>query len=261
MKLLFIGDIVGPGLDYLEAHLPRLRAQHQPDFIVANAENLELAGARGFVQAGMSLHGLARLWALGVDAVTGGNHSWEGPDGDAVHADPRVLRPLNYGQGAPGQGAALLDKAGLRLGVINLASRDALPLADDPLAALEWQLAAWGDTPHAVLVDMHGASTEEKLTLAYAGAGRVCAVLGTHTHVPTADAGLVAGCVAYVSDVGMTGPTGGILGYQPDKFVAAMRARQHNDAPWQYATGPVTLGAVLVTCAAGRATDVVRVVG
>jgi metallophosphoesterase (TIGR00282 family) len=258
MKILFIGDIVGPGLDWLETHLPALAGEHQPDFIVANAENLELSGTSSFVIAGMSRAGLGRLWALGVDAVTGGNHSWDGLEGVAVHEDVRVLRPLNYGAEAPGRGAALIEKRGMTLGVVNLAGRDALRLADDPLAALDAQLRAWGAAPDSVLVDFHGASTEDKLTVAYAGAGRIAAVVGTHTHVPTADAQVLPGGVAYVSDVGMTGPSGGILGYHPDKFVAAMRARHYSAEPWGFASGPVQLGAVLITAEAGRATAIVR---
>jgi hypothetical protein len=258
MKILFIGDIVGPGLDYLEKHLPSLIVQHKPDFVIANAENLELSGTSSFVIAGMTQASLERLWALGVDAVTGGNHSWDGAEGHSVHNDVRVLRPLNYGIAAPGRGAGIVEKHGLRLGIVNLISRDALRLADDPLAVLSHQLEAWGNVLDGVLVDFHGASTEEKLTVAFANAGRVTAVVGTHTHVPTNDAQVLPGGIAYVSDVGMTGPSGGILGYQPDKFVNAMRKRLYTEEPWMFAEGDVQLGAVLVTCAQGAATAIRR---
>lgn len=258
MKIIFIGDIVGAGLDYLEARLPELIAQHQPDFIVANAENLELSGAASFVIAGMSAASLGRLWALGVDAVTGGNHSWDGAEGYAVHDDLRVLRPLNYGTSAPGRGSTIIHKGGLRLGVVNLTSRDALRLADDPLEALDHQLDAWKDRTDAVLVDFHGASTEEKLTVAFASAGRISALVGTHTHVPTNDTRILPGGVAYVSDVGMTGPGGGILGYHPDKFVSAMRKRLYDDAPWRFAEGAVELGAVLITTEGRAAQSIIR---
>jgi metallophosphoesterase (TIGR00282 family) len=258
MKIIFIGDIVGDGLAYLEARLPELIAQHQPDFIIANAENLELSGASSSIVAGMSAASLARLWALGVDAVTGGNHSWDGAEGHSVHNDPRVLRPLNYGTRAPGRGAAILHKGGLRLGVVNLASRDALPLADDPLTALDHQLDAWAGQTDAVLVDFHGASTEEKLTTAFASAGRISALVGTHTHVPTLDTRILPGGVAYVTDVGMTGRGGGILGYHPDKFISAMRQRLCDDAPWRFAEGAVELGAVLITIDGGAAQAITR---
>ncbi|MBC7810855.1 MAG: YmdB family metallophosphoesterase [Burkholderiales bacterium] len=258
MKILFIGDIVGPGLNYLELHLPDIIAQHQPDFVIANAENLELSGSGSFVIAGMTRANLERLWTLGVDAVTGGNHSWDGNEGHTVHEDARVLRPLNYGEIAPGRGAAILEKNGLRLGVINLASRDALRLADDPLTVMERQLDTWADALDGVLVDFHGTSTEEKLTIAYANAGRVIAVVGTHTHVPTLDLRVLPGGVAYVSDVGMTGPSGGILGYHPSTFVSAMKKRMYTRDAWQFAEGPIELGAVLVTCEARRATDIQR---
>jgi hypothetical protein len=151
-----------------------------------------------------------------------------------------------------------VEKHGLRLGIVNLISRDALRLADDPLAVLSHQLEAWGNVLDGVLVDFHGASTEEKLTVAFANAGRVTAVVGTHTHVPTNDAQVLPGGIAYVSDVGMTGPSGGILGYQPDKFVNAMRKRLYTEEPWMFAEGDVQLGAVLVTCAQGAATAIRR---
>jgi len=258
MKLLFVGDIVGPGLEYLELHLPRLIAQHQPDFIIANAENLELSGTSSFVIAGMTKAKLERLWSLGVDAVTGGNHSWDGAEGHSVHDDQRVLRPLNYGDIAPGRGAIILEKNGSRLGVINLTSRDALRLADDPLTVLDRQLQVWDNDLSGVLVDFHGASTEEKLTVAFASVGRVIGVVGTHTHVPTHDLCVLPGGVAYVSDVGMTGPGGGILGYDPRKFVSAMRDRLYADDAWQFAEGAVELGAVLITCESRLATNIQR---
>lgn len=260
MKILFIGDIVGPGLAYLETHLPKLIAQHQTDFVIANAENLELSGTSSFVIAGMTAANLDRLWACGIDCVTGGNHSWDGSEGRSVHDDARVLRPLNYGDSAPGRGARILEKNGQKLGVINLVSRNALPLADDPLAILDRQLDAWGDTLEGVLIDFHGASTEEKLTIAFASAGRVIGVMGTHTHVPTHDLSILPGGVAYVSDVGMTGPSEGILGYHPQKFVTAMQNRLYADDTWRFAEGEVELGAVLITCENRCATAIQRIV-
>jgi hypothetical protein len=256
--LLFIGDIVGPGLDFLEQHLPSLIQQHDIHLVVANAENLELPPMKGRIICGMSPASLNRLFALGVDLVTGGNHSWDGPYGREVHQDGRVLRPLNYQAEAPGRGSAIINKGGVRLHVINLVSRDALPYANEPLQALERELAAQRGNADVILVDVHGASNEEKLSIAHAVDGRVTAVFGTHTHVPTMDAQRLPRGTAYCSDVGMTGPSGGILGYHPQKFVATLRQGVYDDSTYAYADGPAQLGAVLVKVEGGLAVQVTR---
>lgn len=260
--LLFIGDIVGEaGLAFLEARLPGLLEQRRPDFVVANAENLHLEphpnGPCGMTQAE-----LARLFALGVQLVTGGNHSWDGPEGVSVHADPRVLCPLNRGSGWPGRGAGVVaSPGGFRLGVVNLAGRSALPDVNDPFMALAAQLDAWDrlGAVDAVLVDHHGESVFEKATLAHAFAGRLAALVGTHTHAPTADLRTLAGGVAYVSDVGMTGPTGGVQGYHPEAFVEDMRTQGFLRPAMRPASGPVELGAVLITLEGRRALSIERV--
>jgi metallophosphoesterase (TIGR00282 family) len=258
-RLLFIGDIVGEvGLAHLEAVLPHLKATLRPDFIVANAENLALTGSQTRTGCGMTPELVARLFGAGVDLVTGGNHSWDGPASARVHEEARVLRPLNYGTAAPGRGAAIVDREGFQLGVINLVGRSTLPLADDPLAVIEVQLAGWSEVD-AVLVDFHSESVTEKLALAYALAGRVTAVLGTHTHVPTTDLRLLPGGTAYVSDVGMTGPSGGIQGYAPEPFVQALRTRLPSDQPVSFATGPIEFGAVYVDVKGRFATAIARV--
>ncbi len=120
MKIMFIGDIVGnAGLAYLEQHLPSLKTQHQPDFIVANGENL----AENASGAGLTKNAVERLLALGVHAITGGNHSWDGAEGRTVHENPLVLRPLNRGSNWAGRGAIVLEQAGLKLGLINISGR------------------------------------------------------------------------------------------------------------------------------------------
>lgn len=260
-RLLFIGDIVGEvGLAYLEAHLPALVAQHQPHFVIANAENLDITtGGRGFGDCGMTAESLARLFALPVDLVTGGNHSWDSLDSDIIYADARVLRPLNYGVGLPGRGATILSKHDVRLGVVNLISRTALADADHPATALEQQLARWQNQVDLVLVDFHGDSVTEKQAFGYAFAGQVAAVLGTHTHVCTTDTCVLPGGTAYVTDVGMTGPLGGVQGYASEMFVYSIRHRlPAREFPLRLAAGPVILGAVLVTCDDGKAITIER---
>lgn len=259
MDILFIGDIVGDAaLDYLETALPALRRIHRPDVVIANAENASVTGPNPVVGCGLAPEALQRLLALGVDLITGGNHSWDGPRAEEVHRCERVLRPLNYGRHAPGRGAATLQRENRTLGVVNLASRTALPYVDQPYDALERQLEAWGDEVDAVLVDFHGESVSEKQIFGWAFAGRVAAVLGTHTHVATLDTRLLPGGTAFVSDVGMTGPSGGMQGYDPELFKDVIRTRLPSRKETRVASGPVELGAVLVTLDGARASAITR---
>ena len=251
MRLLFIGDIVGErGLAFVEKMLPDLQTTYAPTLTVANAENVAITGPSPATGCGVTLEGVQRLFESGVDVVTGGNHSWDGPESTDVLAHERVLRPLNYGLGAPGKGALTLGREGKVFGVVNLVSRTALPQADAPYDALVRQLEAWdqvGPTVDHILVDFHGESVSEKQIFAWSVAGRVAAVLGTHTHVATLDTQVLPGGTAFVSDVGMTGPTGGMQGYTPDIFVSAMQTRLPVRQRASFARGPVTLGAVVVT--------------
>ena len=262
IPILFIGDIVGEaGIALLEKRLPALIVEHQPLFVVANAENIALTQhPHSPGNCGMTPEDLERLFALGVDLITGGNHSWDGPHGRSIHTDPRVLRPLNYGRHAPGRGSAIIEKEGLRLGVINLMSRTAMPFVDMHLDVFEDQVAAWEDATDLVLIDFHGESVTEKLSFAFAVDGVATAVLGTHTHVPTLDSRVLPGGTAYITDVGMTGSSGGIQGYAPEYFANSLRLRLPSGDVFQYAEGETELGAVLVRCNDKLATAIVRVV-
>lgn len=266
VKILFIGDIVGEsGLRYLEEKLPRYVGEQAIDFVVANCENV--FNSKEKPGAGMSVLLVERLFAIGIDMMTGGNHSWDQMDELAVHSDPRLLRPLNYSDYAPGQGAAVVSKEiggwTVRLGVINVVSRTALPQADAPFCALEAQLAAWSEKPSAspeyILVDFHGESVTEKLTCAFAFDGRVTAQVGTHTHVQTLDSRILPNGTAYVTDTGMTGPSGGMQGYLPNFFIDGMKTRLPPTVPFGLADGPVELGAVLIEAEGGLATKIERV--
>lgn len=245
-RLLFIGDIVGePGVAYLEERLPALIEQYQPAFIVANAENLSLMQNMPG-KCGMTPDLTERLFAIGIDVLTGGNHSWDGPYGQTIHNDARILRPLNC-TGMAGRGASIITKTVGRLGIVNLISPLLLPGASAPYQALEQQLAEWQHQTDWVMVDFHGESVTEKQSFGHAVAGKVLAVLGTHTHVQTLDMRVLAGNTAYVSDVGMTGPNGGIQGYSPDFFVNVVRHRRPQGVAFSLATGQLELGAVLVS--------------
>lgn len=244
MRILFFGDVVGrPGLEALAQELPPLRKTYGPDFVVVNGENLDICQPE-LGKAGMHPESLGALLALGVDAVTGGNHSFDcSPEEVLGHG--RVLRPLNYSQHAPGKGSLLLKKDGKELLVVNLAGRSALPLAGDPVEAFEPLLAPHRDLP--ILVDFHSESVFEKLGFAYLFDGMVSAVLGTHTHVPTQDARILPQGTAYVSDVGMVGNEGGYQGYHPGFLVEAFRRKlPPRDLALRPADGPTRLSFVLL---------------
>ena len=252
--ILFIGDITGqPALEYLEAHLPAWLTAHPTDFVIANAENLEISGNG----AGMTSALLERLFAAGVQLVTGGNHSWDGSEGATVHTDPRVLRPINVSPAHPGRGAGIVTSSrGQRLGVVNVAGRSAIPDVTNPLSAIERQLEDWD--VDATLIDFHGESVFEKTSIAFALIGRIAALLGTHTHVQTNDARVLPSGVAMVSDVGMTGPTGGVQGYDPTGFVTRLRSQGGAQQALELASGPIELGAVMVWLEGAQAVRIER---
>src|SRR5205085_10301619 len=188
MKLLFVGDVVGGiGRRTLGALLPQLRERHAPDFVVVNGEN----AAAG---VGITARTATELLEMGVDALTLGNHTYRHRDVyEFLDAEPRIVRPANFLRSQPGRGSCVVERNGVRLGVVNLsgnlfmkAARAAFPEADSALDRLE------GQVDH-VLVDMHAEATSEKIGMGWYLDGRVTAVVGTHTHVPTADARVLPG--------------------------------------------------------------------
>src|SRR5579871_4792048 len=216
-RILFCGDLVGSaGRRALLRTLPALRERHQPSFVVVNAENV----AGGF---GITPEIATELLAAGVDVITLGNHAYRRREiYPYLDAEERILRPANYLRSQPGHGHVTVTRDGVRLAVINLsgnlfmkAGRSAFTEAD----ALVERLA--GTVDH-ILVDMHAEATSEKVALGWHLDGRVTAVIGTHTHVPTADARVLPGGTAYVSDAGMTGARGGVLGVRRRLGVEAL---------------------------------------
>ena len=234
--ILFVGDVVGGiGKRTLLALLPVLRDRYSPDFVVVNGENV--AGGVGITPK------IAReMLAAGVDVITLGNHTYRHREiYPYLDAEERILRPANFLASQPGHGSCVVSSAGsggARLGVISLsgnlfmkAGRSAFPEADAALYALD------GKVDH-VLVDMHAEATSEKVAMGWYLDGRVTAVVGTHTHVPTADARVLPGGTAYISDVGMTGPRGGVIGVNRDQAVRSMvtqmptRFETSSEDPW-----------------------------
>ncbi|HET9093723.1 MAG TPA: TIGR00282 family metallophosphoesterase [Solirubrobacteraceae bacterium] len=220
VRILFVGDVVGSaGRRTLQAVLPRLRERLALDFVVVNGENA--AGGHGITSK------IAReMFATGVDVITLGNHTYRQPEVYRyLDEEQRILRPANFLRGQPGHGTCVVERGGLRLGVVSLAGNlymnSSLPAFSEADAAL---YALRGRVDH-ILVDMHAEATSEKVGLGWYLDGRVTAVVGTHTHVPTADARVLPGGTAYITDVGMTGARGGVLGVRREQAVDAMLTR------------------------------------
>jgi 2',3'-cyclic-nucleotide 2'-phosphodiesterase len=234
VSILFVGDVVGGiGKRTLLALLPALRDRHSPDFVVVNGENA--AGGVGITPK------IAReMFAAGVDVITLGNHTYRHKEVYAyLDEEERILRPANFLASQPGHGSCVVkSEGGIRLGVISLsgnlfmkAGRAVFPEADASLHAL-------ADKADHVLVDMHAEATSEKVAMGWHLDGRVSAVVGTHTHVPTADARILPGGTAYITDVGMTGARGGVIGVKRELALTSMvtqmpiRFETSDDDPW-----------------------------
>ncbi len=241
MKILFIGDVTGkPGRRILADRLPALRREHKLDVIIANGENS--AGGMGLT-AGTA----EELFAAGVDVLTNGNHVWHNREAyDLLDAEPRVLRPANYPPGVPGRGAAVVTAAsGARIGVLNLQGRVFMQELDDPFRVGREQAAALRTQVPAVVVDFHAEATSEKVAMGWYLDGHVSAVIGTHTHVQTADERVLPGGTAFITDVGMTGPYDGVIGMARETIIE--RFLTQLPVRFEVASGPVQLNAVVVT--------------
>lgn len=240
MKVLFIGDIVGsPGRHIVRERLADLVHQRGIDLVIANGEN----SASGF---GITPRIAEELLQQGIAVLTGGNHSWDRKEiMEFMPHEPRLLRPHNFPEKNPGSGLFVgVAKNGVRFAVLNLQGRVFLPAIDDPFKTSDSVLAALPADVSFVLVDMHAETTSEKMALGWYLDGRVTAVVGTHTHVTTADDHVLPDGTAYITDVGMTGPHDGVIGMDRagvlKKFLDAMPAR------FEVASGDVQLNAVLI---------------
>jgi metallophosphoesterase (TIGR00282 family) len=213
VKVLFIGDVVGgPGRRGLRDAMPGLRERHSPDLVVVNGENS--AGGMGITEK------TARdLFESGADVITSGNHVYRHREVyDFLDREPRVIRPANYPHANPGRGHTVVEVEGKRVGAINLSGAEGLRVARSPFHEVDAILERI--EADCVIVDFHAEMTSEKVAMGWHLDGRVAAVLGTHTHVPTADARVLPKGTAYISDVGMTGSRTSVLGVKPEQVLA-----------------------------------------
>lgn len=256
MKILFFGDVVGrSGRDGLAQHLPELKTRLKPDVIIANAEN----AASG---SGITAKIAEELFGMGIDCLTSGNHVWGQRELlTAIDREPRILRPLNYPEGTPGRGFYLhAMPGGRKLLIVNVMARLFMePVLDDPFAAAEKLIAAHKLSGNLqIFVDFHGEATSEKMAFAHTFDGRVSAVVGTHTHVPTADEQILPQGTGYLTDTGMCGDYDSIVGMK--KNVAIWRFTRKTPSPEKKspAEGPATVCGVLITTndANGLTTDI-----
>lgn len=255
MIILFVGDIVGgAGRKALREYLPGIVSKHNVDFVIANGENA--AGGFGITR------GMAdQIFAAGVHLITSGNHIWDKKEVlGFIDSEPRLLRPANYPDGVPGAGfGVFVTPTGGKLAVLNLAGRVFMPAIDCPFQYAMKNLDRMLKETKALIIDFHAEATSEKIAFARMVDGRATAVIGTHTHVQTADERLLPGGTAYISDAGMTGPVESVIGTEPDivieKFLTQLPRR------FEVAKGPRRLDGVVLDLdeTTGRARGIQRI--
>jgi metallophosphoesterase (TIGR00282 family) len=215
VKILFIGDIVGePGRRAVKELLPRLRRQHEPDLVIANGEN----SAGG---SGITPNTAAEIFSAGVDIITSGDHLWDQKEViGLLQGESRFLRPLNYPQGTPGQGSVVFQASNQApVAILNLQGRTFMPDLDNPFIAARAEVERLRRKTNLVFVDFHAEATSEKAALARMLDGDISALIGTHTHVQTADEQILPGGTAFLSDAGFTGPHESIIGREIEPVI------------------------------------------
>lgn len=253
LRILHIADIMGePGRKAVIRLVPRIIRDREVGFVIGNGENA--AGGFGITK------GVAHdLFHAGVDVLTGGNHMWDRKEIlDFIDDEARLLRPANYPGGVPGRGSGVFSASGLRIGVMNLLGRVFIKEVECPFAAADRELRVLNEETAIVVVDLHAEATSEKMAMGWHLDGRVSAVLGTHTHIQTADERILPQGTAFISDVGMTGPFDSIIGIQ--KELALKRFLTQLPVRFSPAKNDVHLNAVLVDVDAetGRALAIER---
>lgn len=254
MKILFIGDIVGStGREMLGSYIAQLKSNCSPDIVIANGENS--AGGRGITKKIAN-----EFYQWGIDVITMGNHTWDNKEiFDFIDEDNRIIRPSNYPSGVPGRGYTIIENKQYKVAVINLMGRTFLPPLEDPFRTAEKIIDEVKQTTPIIFVDFHAEATSEKEAMGWFLDGKVSAVVGTHTHVQTADERILPGGTAYLTDVGMVGPYDSILGMEKEgvlrRFLTQLPVR------FEVAGGRAQLNAVLIDVdpQTGKATSIKRI--
>ncbi len=255
LRILFLGDIVGaPGRNAVITRLPQLKEQHGIDFTIVNGENA--AGGRG-ITGKITIE----LLRAGVSVITTGDHIWDQKEVVAfLDLEPRLLRPINYPSGAPGHGSIVLETAKGKVGVVNVQARTFMqPILENPFHALDEIIAKMRVETANIVVDVHGETTSEKIAIGRFLDGKVSAVIGTHTHVQTADEQIFPGGTAFLCDAGMCGPVNSILGRAIEPIL--QRFISNLPASFPVAAGEVRLRGALIDIdeSTGRALRITRV--
>ncbi|MCP8969070.1 TIGR00282 family metallophosphoesterase [Ectobacillus ponti] len=254
MRILFVGDVVGsPGRQMIQEYVPKLKKKYSPTLTVINGENA--AAGKGITEA--IYRGFLEI---GAQAVTLGNHAWDNRGiFEFVEEAKYLVRPANFPEGTPGKGMIFINSNGVEVAIINLQGRTFLPPLDCPFKKLDALIAEAKKRTNIIFVDFHAEATSEKQALGWYADGRVTAVVGTHTHVQTADNRILPAGTAYITDVGMTGPYDGILGVDREavlkKFLTGLPVR------FEVTSGRTQLSAVLIDVepATGRAKKIQRI--
>ncbi|HEY3379639.1 MAG TPA: TIGR00282 family metallophosphoesterase [Armatimonadota bacterium] len=253
MRILFFGDVVGrPGRQAISEILPRWRSAYSPDIIIANGEN----AAAG---SGITPSVAEELFGAGVNVLTLGNHAFKKKEAHVLlEDDARVVRPANYPAGTPGYGYGVYQAGAVRLAVVNLLGRVFIDPLDDPFTLAKGLIPLLREQTACILIDMHAEATSEKAALAWMLDGQASAVVGTHTHIVTADERVLPGGTAFITDVGMVGPLNSILGVKQEAVIHRFLSRM--PVRFDVADGPVTINAVLITLddATGMAQSITR---
>ncbi len=255
MKILFIGDVVGaPGREAIKKLVAPLRQDERIDFVIANAEN-----ASG--GSGITLKVATELFSSGVDVLTSGDHIWKRPEiFELINREERILRPLNFPSGAPGRGANVFKaKNGIKVGVINVNGRVFMDALECPFKTALIACEKLAEETKIIVLDMHAEATSEKVALGWYLDGKVSAILGTHTHIQTADEKILPKGTAYITDVGMTGPYDSVIGRRAEdvltRFLSSIPVR------FEVAEGDIQLHGALVEIdeLTGRAITISRI--
>lgn len=252
ISILFLGDIIGrPGRNIVKQYLNTL--ENKPDLIIANIENV----AHGF---GISASSLDELKAAGISVFTGGNHTFDRKEiFDFIDNEPYLLRPANYPDKTPGKGSCIASLSGIKVGIINLMGRELMKPLRSPFMVADEILAEFKEQTNIIFVDMHAELTAEKVAMGWYLNGKVSAIVGTHTHVQTADERILPNGTAYITDVGCCGPINGVIGM--DQKGAFKRMIDQLPAHLEVASGPAAVHGVkiLISCQSGKAQKIERI--